>query len=223
MTKKLLGVFTAIVAALAVVGVAWASGDDGTSTSITATSSTTATVDDSTTDSVDDSPTSTDATVDTSTSTSVSASTSTSVDDNGGDRDDDRDDDSSTTSTSIASTTSTSTNGTTSTSTNGTTSTSIDDDETSTTATTIDDNDRVAVPDGITTHTIPGVGTVTIEAFAGELFLTGVSAPGWNVEREKIEKDRIELEFSNDLDAEAEFEARIRDGRIEVRIEVDSD
>jgi hypothetical protein len=80
----------------------------------------------------------------------------------------------------------------------------------------------VAVPDGITTHTIPGVGTVTIEAFAGELFLTSVSAPGWNVEREKIEKDRIELEFTNDLDAEAEFEARIRDGRIEVRIEVDS-
>jgi hypothetical protein len=214
MTKKLLGVFTTIVAALAVVGVAWASGDDGTSTSIMATSSTGATIEDSTVDSVDDPPTSTGATVDTSTSASVNSSTSTSVDDNGDDRDD-RDDDSSTTSTSMASTTSTSTN--------GTTSTSIDDDDTSTTATTIDDNDRVAVPDGITTHTIPGVGTVTIEAFAGQLFLTSVSAPGWNVEREKIEKDRIELEFTNDLDAEAEFEARIRDGRIEVRIEVDSD
>jgi hypothetical protein len=213
MTKKLLGVFTTIVAALAVVGVAWASGDDGTSTSIMATSSTGATIEDSTVDSVDDPPTSTGATVDTSTSASVNSSTSTSVDDNGDDRDD-RDDDSSTTSTSMASTTSTSTN--------GTTSTSIDDDDTSTTATTIDDNDRVAVPDGIITHTIPGVGTVTIEAFAGELFLTSVSAPGWNVEREKIEKDRIELEFTNDLDAEAEFEARIRDGRIEVRIEVDS-
>lgn len=205
MTKKLIGLFTTIVAALAVVGVAWASGDDSTSTSITATSSTSATVDDSTSDSVDDSPTSTGATtVDSSpTSTTAGTSTSTSVDDNGGDRDDD---DSSTTSTSIATSTST----------------SIDDDEGSTTSTSIDDNDRVVVPDGITTHNIPGVGAVSIEVSDGQLFLVTVSAPGWSVEHDHIEKDRIELEFTKG-DAEAEFEARIRDSRVEVRVEVDSD
>lgn len=216
MTKKLLGVFTTIVAALAVVGVAWASGDDGTSTSITATSSTSATVDDSTVDSTDDTPTSTGATtvdtstsasVDSSTSATVDTSTSTSVDDNGGDRDDDRDDDSSTTSTSIAATTSTSID---------------DDDDDGTTSTSIDDNDRAVVPDGITTHNIPGVGAVSIEVSGGQLFLVTVSAPGWTVEHDKIEKDRIELEFTNG-DAEAEFEARISDGRVEVDVETDSD
>lgn len=216
MTKKLLGVFTTIIAALAVVGVAWASGDDGTPTSVTGVTTASASV------SSDVSTPSTDVTVaDSSTSTSVNSSTSTSVDDNGGDRDDDRyDDDSPATSTSIASPTSTSVEGTTSTSIDDD---DDDDDDPSTTSTTIDDDDRVVVPDGMTTHTIPGVGIVTIEAFAGELSLTAVSAPGWNVEREKIEKDRIELEFTNGLDAEAEFEAKINDGRIEVRIEVDSD
>jgi hypothetical protein len=209
MTKKLLGVFTTVVAALAVVGVAWASGDDGTSTSVTAATETSADV------STDASTLSTEATVpgsssstsvDASTSTSADAATSTSVDDDPG----------STTSTSIAATTSTSAA--------GTTSTSIDDDDDTTTSTTIDDdNDRSQVPDGVTSHVIPGVGTVTIEASAGQIFLASVSAPGWNVEHDKIESDRIELEFTNELDADAEFEARINDGRVEVRIEVDLD
>lgn len=213
MTKKLLGVFTAIVTALAVVGVAWAGTDAATSTSNSAKTSTgaslagsshadssglaaeaaldastSATVDSSTSATVDDDRSSSTSTnVDTSTSTSADATTSTSVDD---------DDDQSTTSTS------------------STTSTTVDDD---------DDDDRIVVPDGITTHIIPGVGTVTIEAAAGQLFLVSVSAPGWEVENEKLEADRIELEFTNEVDAEAEFEARIQDGRIEVRIEVDSD
>src|SRR5918996_1259450 len=196
MTKKLIGVFTTIVAALAVVGVAWASGDDDTPTSNTAATETSARVSSSV------STPSTEGTV-------PDSSTSTSVDDNGGDREDDPEDDSSTTSTSIASTTSTSAAGTTSTSIDD------DDDDTSTTSTTIDDNDRVVVPDGITTHNIPGVGAVSIEVSGGQLFLVTVSAPGWTVEQDKIERDRIELEFTNG-EAEAEFEARIRDGRVEV-------
>jgi hypothetical protein len=208
MTKKLLGVFTTVVAALAVVGVAWASGDDGTSTSVTAATEASADV------SIDASTPSTEATVpDSSSSTSVDASTSTSAD--AGTSASVDDDPGSTTSTSIAATTSTSAA--------GTTSTSTDDDDDTTTSTTIDDNDRSQVPDGVTSHVIPGVGTVTIEASAGQIFLASVSAPGWNVEHDRIESDRIELEFTNELDAEAEFEARINDGRVEVRIEVDLD
>jgi hypothetical protein len=207
MTKKLIGVFTTIVAALAVVGVAWAS-DEGASTSLTAATETSASV------SSDVSTPSTEATVpDPSTSTSVNASTSTSAE---GSTSTSLDDDpTSTTSTSIAATTSTSAA--------GTTSTSIDDDDDeATTSTTIDDHDRVVVPDGITTHNIPGVGAVSIEVSGGQLFLVTVFAPGWTVEHDKIEADRIELEFTNG-DAEAEFEARINDGRVEVDIEVDSD
>jgi hypothetical protein len=208
MTKKLIGVFTTIVAALAVVGVAWASGDDGTSTSVNAATETSASV------SSDVSTPSTEASApEPSTSTSVNASTSTSAE---GSTSTSLDDDlTSTTSTSIAATTSTSAV--------GTTSTSIDDDDDdATTSTTVDDNDRVVVPDGITTHNIPGVGAVSIEVSGGQLFLVTVFAPGWTVEHDKIEADRIELEFTNG-EAEAEFEARINDGRVEVDVEVDSD
>lgn len=79
------------------------------------------------------------------------------------------------------------------------------------------------MPDGVSTHAIPGVGTVTIEVQAGQLILVDVSAPGWAVEREKIESDRIELELTSSLDAEAEFEARLKDGGVEVEVEVDLD
>lgn len=210
MIKKMLGVFTSVIAALAVVGVAWAGTDDATSTSVTAAGETSTSV------SIDDSSTSTDATVASSsdatvqssteatvassTGATVDSSTSTSVDDN-----------SSSTSTSIAATTSTSADS------NSTTSTTVD----STTSTSTDDNDRSVVPDGVTVHTIPGVGSVTIEAALGQLILVDVTAPGWNVEFDKIESDRIELEFTSAADAEAEFEARINDGSIEVRVEVD--
>ena len=78
------------------------------------------------------------------------------------------------------------------------------------------------IPAQVTTHNIPGVGTVTIEVFEGALYLSGVSAPGWEVERDKIEPDRIELEFTSG-EAEAEFEARLRAGGVDVKIEVDSD
>ena len=195
--KKMIGVFTSIVAALAVVGVAWAGTDDDTSTSVSAATESTTDV------SVDDS--ATRATVASSTSATVDASTSTSLDDHGGDDDD------SSTSTSIAAATSTSASG------SSATSTMVG----SSTSTSFDDNDRKTVPDGVTTHIIPGVGSVIVEVSAGQLILVNVSAPGWSVEHDKLESDRIELEFTNTLDAEAEFEARINDGRVEVRIEVD--
>lgn len=172
--KKLFAVFTTIVTALAVVGVAWASGDDDTSTRVTAATQTSADV------SADVS-TSLQALPDSSTSTSASASTSTSA--------------------------------------GATTSTSTD----SSTSTTADDRDARKVPDGVTTHVIPGVGTVTIEVKAGQLILVDVTAPGWNVERQRVEKDRIRLELTTLVEAEARFEARINDDRVEVRIKVDSD
>lgn len=206
MIKKMLGVFTSVIAALAVVGVAWAGTDDGTSTSVTAAGESATSV------SIDDSSSSTDATVASSTEATVASSTGATLD----------------------SSTSTSAEAATSTSAEAATSTSLDDDreddddledddDSSTTTTTIDDHDRVTVPDGVTTHTIPGVGSVTIEVSAGQMTLVSVSAPGWDIEHDKLESDRIELEFTNTLDVEAEFEARIENGRVKVEIEVDSD
>lgn len=210
MIKKMLGVFTSVIAALAVVGVAWAGTDDATSTSVTTAGETSTSV------SIDDSSSSTDATIASSTDATVQSSTKATVASSTGATVDSStstsvDDNSSSTSTSIAGTTSTSADS------NSTTSTTVD----STTSTSTDDNDRSVVPDGVTVHTIPGVGSVTIEASSGQLILVDVTAPGWNVEFDKVESDRIELEFTSAVDAEAEFEARIDDGRIEVRIEVD--
>ncbi len=202
MIKKMLGVFTSVIAALAVVGVAWAGTDDTTSTSVTTAGETSTSV------SIDDSSSSTDATLGSSTDATVASSTRATVDSSTSTSIDDR---SSSTSTSIAASTSTSADS------NSTTSTTVG----SSTSTSIDDNDRSVVPDGVTVHTIPGVGSVTIEAAAGQLILVDVTASGWNVEFDKVESDRIELEFTSAADAEAEFEARINDGRIEVRIEVD--
>jgi hypothetical protein len=78
------------------------------------------------------------------------------------------------------------------------------------------------VPDGLTSYQISGVGTVTIRVTDGRMSLVDVSATGWAVHRDKMEDDRIELELTLG-EAEAEFEARIEHGRIEVEIEVDSD
>ena len=190
MLKKMFALFTSVIAGLAVVGVAWAGGDDDTSTSVTAASETSASVSSevftpSTEVTVPDASTSTS--VNASTSTSAGASTPTSTD--------------SSTSTSIAATTSTSTG--------------------SSTSTSFDDSDARQAPDGIRTHIIPGVGTVTVEVSSNQLVLVSVSAPGWHVERKKLRPDRIELEFTDGLEAEAEFEARLNNGRLEVEIEVD--
>lgn len=76
--------------------------------------------------------------------------------------------------------------------------------------------------DQVNTYNIPGVGTVTIEVFEGVLYLSSVSAPGWDIERDKVEPDRIELEFTSG-DDEAEFEARLRATGVDVKIEVDAD
>lgn len=199
MVKKMFGVFTAIVAALAVVGVAWAAGSDDPVSSVLADDSTSRT-----------SVTTGSSTPSTSASTPTTSASSTSTS-NGGN---------STTSTSVGSTsTSNGGNSTTSTSIASTTSTSTG----SSTSTSFDDNDdRVIAPDGRSTHTIPGVGTVTIEVRNGELILVGVSAPGWSVEHDKIRSDEIELEFHAGK-AEAEFEAKIRHGQVRVEIEVDDD
>jgi len=78
------------------------------------------------------------------------------------------------------------------------------------------------VADQVTTHNIPGVGTVTIEVFQGVLYLSSVSAPGWDVSRDKVEPDRIEIEFTSG-DAKAEFQARLRATGVDVKIEVDAD
>jgi cytoskeletal protein RodZ len=126
--------------------------------------------------------------------------------------------DSSSTSTTTDSSTSTSVDDSTSTSLQSTTSTSI----ASTTSTSVDDNDdSVAVAaQGTTVHTIPGVGVVTVEVVGNALVLVNVSAPGWSVHLDKIESDRIEIEFESG-ESEAEFEARL-DGQLRVEVEVDS-
>jgi hypothetical protein len=64
------------------------------------------------------------------------------------------------------------------------------------------------------------VGQVTIAVIGGRLALVDVSAPGWAIKLDKVESDRIEIEFESG-EAEAEFEARVRGDRVQVDIEVD--
>lgn len=209
MIKKMLGVFTAVVTALAVVGVAYAGTDDGASTSVTAAgdSSTSVSIDDSSSSTDATSTSSTDATIASSPQATLDSTTSTSIDDH---------DDDTTTSTTIDSTTSTSIDDHDDNDDDTTTSTTID----STTSTSFDDSDSRVVPDGVSTYQIPGVGTVTVEVVAGRLALVNVSAPGWEIEEQRVEADRVELELVSG-EAEAEFRARINNGEIEVRVEVD--
>lgn len=193
MFTKLVATGTSVLTALLVVGVAWAATGDDTSPTVTSADS----------------------------SSTTSAETETSV-----------------TSDTSGSSTPTTSDDTTSTSTRGSTSTSLDDDDgssstststpssTSTssgssTSTSLDDSE-LAPPDGVSTYAISGVGTVTIEVRGGSLHLLAVSAPGWQHEIDKAETDRVEIEFESG-EAEAEFEARIHHGGIEVRSKVDSD
>lgn len=78
------------------------------------------------------------------------------------------------------------------------------------------------MPDGQSTYAIPGLGTITIAVRSGALVLVDVTAPGWTVDIEKEEPDRIEIEFFKG-EAEAEFEAKVNNGQIEVKTEIDSD
>lgn len=200
MIRKMIATFTAVTAALLVVGVAWASGDDDTSTSVTSAGSSTSTSGD----------TATSVTSATSASTpTTSGATTSSSDATEGNSPPTSLASNSTTSTSLGATTSTSSGSTTSTSSGSSTSTSLGG------------NDQ-APPDGQSTYSIPGLGNVTIAVRSGSLALVNVTAPGWNVEIDKEEADRIEIEFERD-DAEAKFEARIRGSQIDVKTEVDSD
>ncbi|MEE8374928.1 MAG: hypothetical protein V3S26_01230 [Acidimicrobiia bacterium] len=156
MARKMLGVFTAVAAAMLLVGVAWA----GTGEELSSTEATVATVPDEDT-------------------------TSTSIDD----------DDDTTTSTSIPGVT---------------TSTSIDDDD-----------DEEMLDDQRLDYDIPGVGSITIEIVGGRLELVNISAPGWDIDIERAEADRVKVEFERGSD-EVEFEARIDHGRVKIEIELES-
>ncbi len=201
MFRKMIATFTAVAAALLVVGVAWASGTDDTSTSVTTANSSSVTVDSTGTSLEDSTGTSLEHDRTTSTSLDDDGTTPTSLDDDGT-TSTSLDDDHHTTVTTIQSTTSTSSG--------------------SSTSTSFDDSDTRRPADGLTTHNVPGVGSVTIEVRSGALVLIDVSAPGWSVELDKVEHDRIEIEFTSG-DAEAEFEARIEGARVAIEIEIDSD
>lgn len=203
MFKRMLGMFTSVVAGLAVVGVAWASGDDSSSGVVNATAETAASI------STGVSTPTTDVTVpDSSTEAKVESSTHAHANVSGATTD-------------ASASTWTNAEGKTSTSaaTPSTTATTVD----SSTSTSVDDSDNRQVPDGVSTHILPSVGTVTIEVESSQLILVDVSAPGWTIERQRVEPDRIELELIGALDAKAEFEARVRNGRVDVEVEVDLD
>lgn len=193
MFRKMLGVFTAVSAGLLFVGVAWATSDSaGSSSSSTTDVSVTSSAAESLTSS------STSGSV-TSTSSGPATSSTSSTSD--------------TTVTTSASTTSTSAASTTSTSTGSSTATTDDDDE----------ELEAGLEIGVSTHLMSGVGSVTVEVTAdGRLALVSWTAPGWTLERQRVESDRVELKWALG-DAEAEFEARLDNGRIEVEIEHDSD
>ena len=192
MLRKMLGIFTAVAAALVVVGVAWASSDVSSSTSLpeptlsaAAQSSTSASIG-SSTSSTDDN-TSTTLDDGRSTSTSLAGSTSTTIDDS--------------TSTSLDD------NG-------GSTSTTIDD----TTSTTFDDSD-LPLPDGTFVYQVASAGTVTIQVTNGAMSLDSVNASlGWSFEVEKNRSDDVEVEFELG-DAEASIRVRADHGELKVEIE----
>lgn len=194
MARKMLGVFTVVAAAMLLVGVAWA-GTDEVGEELSSMGATAATIPD---EGVTVPTTADDVDDDDTTSTSVH---------------DDEDDDT-TTSTTIP---------------GDTTTTSIhddeeDDDDDTTTSTSIhhDDDDEVEVfEDQRVVYDIPGVGRVTVEIIDARLELVSVSAPGWDIEIERAEADRVEVEFERGSD-EVEFEARIDHGKIEIEIEFES-
>jgi len=199
MFRKMLGVFTAVAAAVLLVGVAWASGDgardDSSSGSVAASaaadvsssvslasSASDTSVDDRASTSVDDS----------STSASVDADTRTSI---------------SLVDTSSASTTL-----------DSTTSTSMDDRSTSS---TVDDHSTVPITTEPRSYDVNGAGSVSIQVVAGKLVLLHAeAASGWALNVDKADARDIKMEFENG-DSDAGFEAKIRDGELRVEIERD--
>ena len=206
MLRKSLGVFTALVAALLLVGVAWASGN---------------TVQDVSSSGSEGTPPSSN--VSSSSGSLVTASTGTSPD-------------SSSTSSSVAanSTTSISLVDTSSTSTtvDATTSTSLDDGSTTSTttpegstSTTVDDNDReetrgpAPVNSGPTTYQVGTAGMVTVQITGGQLVLVdAIAATGWTLELDKADGREVKVEFESG-GSDAKFEAKIDNVELRVRVE----
>lgn len=200
--RKTLGTIAAVVTAMSLIGVAWASDDVGVDQGVqgeAAVSSSITTTDDSspvTTDTNDSTSTSIDGNASTDTSVADTTSgtagdgnsaTSTTLDDEHND-DDDHDDDA------------------------PTTSTTLDDD---------DDAGAGATDLGVHTYAVAGVGQVTIEVLSSGLRLVAVDAPNWAVDIEKAESDKIEIEFHRGED-EAEFEAELHSNG-SLSIEIDQD
>ena len=210
MFRKMLGTFTAVAAALLLVGVAWASGDDARDDSSSGSSAVSANADVSSSGSLATESTGTSLD-DNSTSTSLNDSTSTSLDDRSSST---TIDDNSSTSISLVDT-STST----STTIDSTTSTSIDDN--GSTSSTIDDNQTVPITTDSKTYDVNGAGTVSLQVVAGQLVLIDASAAsGWSMELDKADSREIKVEFESG-DSDAKFEAKIHNGVLRVKIERD--
>ena len=97
-----------------------------------------------------------------------------------------------------------------------------EDDDDDTTSTSIHDNENHEVfEDQRVVHDIPGVGSVTVEIVDGRLELVKVFAPGWDIEVEHAEADRVEVELRSGS-AEVEFEAEMEHGKIKIEIEIES-
>lgn len=210
MFKKMLGTFTAVAAALLLVGVAWASGDDARDDSSSGSSAVSASADVSSSGSL--STGSTGASLDdNSSSTSFDANTSTSIDDNSSST---SVDDNSSTSISLVDT-STST----STTIDSTTSTSFDDN--GATSSTIDDSQTVPITTDPKSYDVNGAGTVSLQVVAGQLILIDVNAAsGWSLELDKADSREIKVEFESG-DSDAKFEAKLDNGELRVKIEGD--
>jgi hypothetical protein len=95
----------------------------------------------------------------------------------------------------------------------------------SSTSTSIDDNNReetrgpAPVNAGPTSHQVGSAGTVTVQSTDGQLILiAATAAPGWETEVDRDDGERVEVEFT-DGESEAEFEARVHNGELRVRIE----
>ncbi|HVR76970.1 MAG TPA: hypothetical protein VMS99_01120 [Acidimicrobiia bacterium] len=195
MARKMFGVFTAVAAALLLVGVAWASGDRASDDSSSGSFASSGSLVGS-------------GSVTSVSSPSVSSQvTNTSLDDN------------SSTSTSVdsASTSSTVDNSSTSTTIDdhgGTTNTTIDDHG---------DKDETRSPAPVnsdpTSYQVGGAGTVTVQIVTGQLVLLDVTATkGWSFEVDKSGGRDIKIEFESG-ESEAEFEAKLRDGQIRIEVE----
>jgi hypothetical protein len=212
MARKMFGVFTAVAAALLLVGVAWASADrtsDDSSSGSFASSGSLAgsgSVTSVSTPSVSSQVTNT--------SLDDHSSTSGTIDDNGGTTRTTVDDHGGTTNTTIDDH-------------GGTTRTTFDDhddkDETGTTIDDHDDEDETRSPAPVnsdpTSYQVGGAGTVTVQIVTGQLVLLDVTATnGWSFEVDESGGRDIKIEFESG-ESEAEFEAKLRDGQIRIEVE----